>query len=134
MALQKSDGGSTPLDQQIVASLMRSNKMGLHIVEVSQHMKAHRDAMIDALATALPGATVRKPEGGYFLWVELPEGMSGDALAARGVAHGVEVSPGRVCFPTAAAGNYLRLAYSFVGPDTIRDGIRRLGIAYKELL
>tara|TARA_Y100001934_G_scaffold276319_1_gene372536 strand:+ start:846 stop:2006 length:1161 start_codon:yes stop_codon:yes gene_type:complete len=134
MALQKSDGGSSPFNQRIVASLMRSNKMGLHIAEVSQHMKAHRDAMIDALATALPGATVRKPEGGYFLWVELPEGMSGDALAARGVAHGVEVSPGRVCFPTAAAGNYLRLAYSFVGPDTIRDGIRRLGIAYKELL
>ena len=134
MALQKSDGGSSPFNQRIVASLMRSNKMGLHIAEVSQHMKAHRDAMIDALAKALPGAMVRKPEGGYFLWVELPEGMSGDALAARGVAHGVEVSPGRVCFPTAAAGNYLRLAYSFVGPDTIRDGIRRLGIAYKELL
>ena len=108
--------------------------MGLHIAEVSQHMKAHRDAIIDALATALPGATVRKPEGGYLLWVELPEGMSGDALAARSIAHGVEVSLGRVYFPTAAAENYLRLAYIFVGPDTIRDGIRRLGIAYKELL
>ena len=111
MALQKSDGGSTPFNQQIVASLMRSNKMGLHIVEVSQHIKAYRDAMIDALAKALPGAMVRKPEGGYFLWVELPEGMSGDALAARSIVHGVEVSSGRVCFPTAAAENYLCLAY-----------------------
>ena len=66
MALQKSDGGSTPFNQQIVASLMRSNKMGLHIVEVSQHMKAHRNAMIDALAKALPGAMVRRifPVGG----------------------------------------------------------------------
>ena len=108
--------------------------MGLHIVEVSQHIKAYRDAMIDALAKALPGAMVRKPEGGYFLWVELPEGMSGDALAARSIVHGVEVSSGRVCFPTAAAENYLRLPSSFVGLDTIRDGIRRLGIAYKELL
>ncbi|MDP7392249.1 MAG: hypothetical protein QGH07_10470 [Alphaproteobacteria bacterium] len=88
------------MDQQIVASLMRSNKMGLHIVEVSQHMKADRDAMIDALAKALPGAMVRKPEG-----------MSGDALAARSIVHGVEVSSGRVCFPTAAAENYLCLAY-----------------------
>ena len=85
-------------------------------------------------ATELPGATVRKPEGGYLLWVELPEGMSGDALAARSVVHGVEVSSGRVCFPTAAAENYLCLAYSFVGPDTMCDGIRRLGIAYQELL
>ena len=113
---------------------MRSNKMGLYIAEVSQHMKAHRDAIINALSTALPGATVRKPEGGYLLWVELPEGMSGDALVARSIAQGVEVSSGRVCFSTAAAENYLRLAYSFVGSDTICDGIRRLGIAYKELL
>ena len=111
MALQKSDGGSTPFNQQIVARLMRLNEMGLHIVEVSQHMKAHRDAMIDALAKALPGAMVRKPEGGYLLWVELPEGMSGDVLAARSIVHGVEVSSGRVCFPTAAAENYLCLAY-----------------------
>ena len=62
------------------------------------------------------------------------EGMSGDALAARSIAHGVEVSSGRVCLPTAAAENYLRLAYSFVGPDTVRNGNCRLGIAYKELL
>ena len=62
MALQKSDGGSSPFNQRIVASLMRSNKIGLHIAEISQHMKVHRDAMIDALATALPGATVRKPD------------------------------------------------------------------------
>jgi len=133
MGLQKSDGGTSPFTQRIVASLMRSNKLQLHIDEVAGHMRAHRDAMIDALARELPGTTVRRPEGGYFLWLELPAGVSGEALAERALAHDVEVSPGRVCFPDADPGNFLRLAYSFVGPDEIREGVRRLGVAYREL-
>jgi len=44
MAMQKSDGGSSPFNQRIVASLMRSNKMEEHIKEVSEHMRAHGDA------------------------------------------------------------------------------------------
>jgi len=60
-------------------------------------------------------------------------GMSGDALAERALAHNVEVSAGRVCFPDADPGNFLRLAYSFVGPDEIAEGIRRLGAAFREI-
>lgn len=133
MALQKADGGSCPFTQRIVVSLMRSNKLHQHVDEVTAHMRVHRDTMLEALAQHLPGASIRKPQGGYFLWVELPAGMSGDELASRALAHGVEVGSGRVCFPEVDPGNYLRLAYSFVGPETIRDGIERLGRAYAEL-
>jgi 2-aminoadipate transaminase len=133
MAMQKSDGGSSPFTQRIVASLMRSNKMREHIAVVSDRMRVHRDAMVDALAEHLPEATVRAPQGGYFLWVELPEDVSGDTVAARAIDHGVEVSSGRVCFPNEDPGHHLRLAYSFVGPDAIRDGIKRLGAAYREV-
>ena len=41
---------------------------------------------------------------------------------------------GFLCFPEVDPGNYLRLAYSFVGPETIRDGIERLGRAYSEMV
>jgi len=134
MALQKSDGGSSPFTQRIVTSLIRSNKMRRHIDELSQQMRLHRDAMIGALADELPDAQVCRPEGGYFLWVELPDGVSAEAVAARAVTHGVEVTPGRACFPDADPGNYLRLAYSFVGTDDIRKGIRRLGMAHREVV
>lgn len=137
MALQKSDGGSSPLNQRIVADLMRSNKMEQHIDEVARHMRAHRDAMIDAMIdairTELPDATVRTPQGGYFLWLELPRGVSAEAVAQRAVQHGVEVSAGRVCFPGDDPGHCLRLAYSFVGPRQIRAGIARLGAAYRDV-
>jgi len=134
MALRKSDGGSAPLNQRIVASLMRSNKMREHIVEVSAQMKRHRDVMVEALAEHLPAASVRAPSGGYFLWARLPEASSAQALVRRGIERGVEVSAGRVCFPDADPGHFLRFAYSFVGPDEILEGIRRLGLAYGDVM
>ena len=130
MALQKSDGGSSPLTQRIVASAMRSNKLAEHVDVVTRQMRAHRDAMVDALAEHLPEANVRRPEGGYFLWAELPEGVSGDAVAAEAIQHGVEVGSGRLCFPNEDPGNFLRFSYSYVSADQIREGIRRLGTAY----
>lgn len=134
MAMQKSDGGSSPFNQRIVASLMRSNRLKEHIDVVTAHMREHRDAMLDALAEHLPDASVRRPQGGYFLWVELPAGTSADAVVQRAEELGVEVGSGRRSFPEADPGNFLRLSYSFVGPDEIRDGIRTLGAAYRDVV
>ena len=133
MALRKADGGSSPFNQHIVASLMRSNKMREHIAELAAQMKLHRDVMVEPIAKEVPDATVRAPNGGYFLWAELPSEVSGDELATKAVEHGVEVRPGRVCFPKVDPGHHLRFAHSYVGPDEIREGIRRLGIAYRAL-
>jgi len=134
MALQKSDGGACPFTQRVVVDAIRSNKLTEHINLVTEHMRVHRDAMIDALAEFLPDAKVRRPEGGYFLWAELPEGVSGEALTAKAVEHGVEVGSGRLCFPNEDPGNFLRFSYSYVDPETIREGIRRLGAAYHDML
>lgn len=134
MALQKSDGGSCPFTQRIVANVFRSNKLREHIDLVTTTMREHRDAMISALAEYLPEVRVRRPEGGYFLWAELPASVSGDAVAAKAVEHGVEVGSGRLCFPLEDPGNFLRFSYSYVDPVTIREGIRRLGGAYKQVV
>ena len=134
MALQKSDGGSSPFNQRIVASLMRSNKMKNHIDAVTSHMREHRDAMIAALAEYLPDAKVRTPRGGYFLWAELPPHVDAAAVCAAALKHGVEVSPGRVCFPNEDPGHFLRFAYSFNNPGQIAEGIMRLGLGYREVL
>lgn len=129
MALQKSDGGSSPFNQRIVQMLMRSNKLAEHIDDVSGHMRRHRDILVDALLEAIPGASIRRPDGGYFLWLELPEGVSSEAVARAGIEHGVEVTPGRMCFPGEASDSHLRLAYSYVGPGLLAEGAKRLGRA-----
>ncbi|MEM9027558.1 MAG: PLP-dependent aminotransferase family protein [Pseudomonadota bacterium] len=134
MALQKSDGGSSPFTQRIVTNVMRSNKLRAHIDTVTRHMHAHRDAMIAALRAELPDAKVRTPEGGYFLWAELPAHVSSDAVVQRAIAHGVEVGSGRLCFPEEDPGHFLRFSYSLADVDQIHDGIRRLGAAYREVI
>ncbi len=133
MALQKSDGGSSPFTQRVVTNVMRSNKLADHIATVTDTMRDHRDAMLAALAEHMPDAKVRRPQGGYFLWAELPQDVSGDTVTARAVRHGVEVGSGRVCFPTDDPGHFLRFAYSFVGPDKIAEGVEKLGRAYREV-
>lgn len=133
MALQKSDGGSSPFTQRVVANVMRSNKLQAHIDTVTNAMRDHRDAMTEALAEHLPDAKVRRTNGGYFLWVELPCHVSGEALTRRAIEHGVEVTSGRLCFPEDDPGNFLRLSFSLADTDQIREGIARLGNAYREL-
>ena len=88
---------------------MRSNKMALHIAEVRDRMREHRDAMIAAFAEHLPEITIRAPEGGYFLWAELPEAADAETISDLAVEHGVEVSTGRLCFPEAGPGNFCAL-------------------------
>ena len=129
MAMQKAEGGSCPLTQRIVVDLMRSNKMALHIDELVLEMRDHRDAMMAAFARCLPEVKVRRPDGGYFLWAELPEGTDAEAVAELALEQGVEVSSGRLCFAEDAPKNFLRLAYSFVSSAEITTGVERLAEA-----
>ena len=132
MAMQKADGGSNPFAQRIVAQLMQSNKMSRHVEELAGQMRLHRDTMIGCFAEHLPDARIRRPDGGYFLWAELPQGADAERVAELGVEHGVEVSTGRLCFPEEAPENFLRLAYSFPPVEQIKDGVARLGAAYAD--
>ena len=133
MAMQKADGGTNPFSQRVVADLMRGNKMARHVTDLSAEMKRHRDAMVQSFADFLPEARIRVPQGGYFLWAELPDGTDADAVAARAVDHGVDVSPGRVCFPGEVPGNHLRLSYSFIDVEDIRAGVARLARAWQDV-
>jgi len=84
-----------------------------------------RDAMLAALDRELPGVRITRPEGGYFLWAEL-DGVDAGELLARAEAAGVTFVKG-----TDFGGDptSLRLAYSFVSPDEIADGVARLAAA-----
>jgi 2-aminoadipate transaminase len=76
---------------------------------------ARRDAMLDALESQFSGATWSRPEGGYFIWLEVPQE--------------VEEVPGVTFVKGTDFGgepNSARLAFSFVSPDEIREGVRRL--------
>lgn len=81
-----------------------------------------------ALRRHLPGARFSEPAGGYFLWVELPGGVSAAAVAEAATARGVTVVKG-TDFMLRGGEHSLRLAYSAVADDQIDEGVRRLADA-----
>ncbi|PKQ21200.1 MAG: PLP-dependent aminotransferase family protein [Actinobacteria bacterium HGW-Actinobacteria-6] len=94
-----------------------------------------RDAMLEALAEHLPPEVrYTRPEGGFFVWVELPEFLDVKPLLAEAVEAGVTYVPGDAFFPDGRGRNCMRLAFCFAKPDDIREGVRRLAEVLEDRL
>ena len=89
---------------------------------------ARRDAMLESLETHLggTGASWSHPAGGYFLWLDFPEGVDCAELLPRAEAAGVTFVKGTDFFADGSGRNAARLAFSFVSVDEIRDGVAKL--------
>jgi DNA-binding transcriptional MocR family regulator len=118
--------------QAIVHEFCQSGALQRSIETVRTNLKARVDALVTALERDLPDARFVAPEGGYFMWVELPEGTDVDKLFAAAGERGVTFVKGSD-FLLEGGGNTLRLAYSGVTPEQIDEGIGRLAEAYNSL-
>jgi 2-aminoadipate transaminase len=120
------------VSQAIVAEFCRSGAILESIETVKGALRERRDALCSALQRDLPEARFTPPEGGYFLWVELPEGTSVDRLFEAAAERGVAFVKG-ADFLLEGGDNALRLAYSGVTPAEIEEGVGRLAAAYRGL-
>ncbi|HEX3321889.1 MAG TPA: PLP-dependent aminotransferase family protein [Terriglobales bacterium] len=121
---------------QIVAyEVARDNFMDEHIKVIRRVYGERRDAMLAALEEYFPPeVSWTRPKGGLFLWVTLPEGMDCQKLFESAIKENVAFVPGESFY--ASNGNHqgrrhFRLNFSYVPPDKIREGVRRLSIAVK---
>jgi 2-aminoadipate transaminase len=116
------------LTQATVHEFVRRGNFEPNLARVTGLLRARRDAMLDALPAHLPeGSMWTRPEGGYFIWADLPSGDAGDLLAEAEAA-GVTYVKGTDFFPRGHGGeSSLRLAFSFVSPEEIAEGVARLG-------
>ena len=119
------------LGQATVFEFLRRGNFEPNLERVSTLLCARRDAMLEALGRELPDARWSQPQGGYFIWLELPEGSDAGALLERATAAGVTFAPGT---DFGGAPNTARLAFSFVSPDEIKEGVRRLAALVREPL
>jgi 2-aminoadipate transaminase len=112
-----------------VHEFLRRESFGPNLERVNGLLRERRDAMLDALAGEMPeDATWTKPAGGYFVWLELPSGPPSSELLAEAEDAGVTFVKGSDFFPGGRGGaSALRLAFSFVSPDEISDGVGRIG-------
>ena len=87
---------------------------------------ARRAAMLEALEQLPADATGTRPEGGYFIWLDLPSGPDADELLPAPGQADVTFVKGSDFFPGGSGGeSSLRLAFSFVSPTEIADGVER---------
>ena len=102
------------------------------VATVKEALRERAEALCSALARELPEARFVAPQGGYFLWVELPEGSDGDALFSAAAERGVQIVKG-TDFLLDGGENALRLAYSGVSVAQIEEGVARLADAYRSV-
>jgi DNA-binding transcriptional MocR family regulator len=102
------------------------------IETIKAALSERASALCEALRRELPEARFVEPEGGYFLWVELPAGTDGDALFAAAAERGVQIVKG-TDFLLEGGENAFRLAYSGVTVPQIEEGVARLGDAVRSL-
>jgi DNA-binding transcriptional MocR family regulator len=102
------------------------------VARVKDALAERAAALSAALRSELPEARFVEPQGGYFLWVEMPEGTDGDALFAAAAERGVQIVKG-TDFLLEGGENAFRLAYSGVTVSQIEEGVRRLADAVRSL-
>lgn len=118
--------------QSIVHEFCVSGGIDRSIATVKTALEERVRLLTAALERDLPDARFVAPDGGYFMWVELPEGTDVGELFEAAAARGVQFVKG-TDFLLEGGENALRLAYSGVTADEIDDGIARLAEAYRTL-
>ncbi len=121
--------------QAALAEFVASGDYDRHLTRLRGVLRRRRDALIEALAAEMPpGTRWTEPEGGYQVWVELPEGFDTAALLPDAVAAGVLFAPGSQFHADGRTSRCLRLTFSMAGEDALRHGVAALARVLKERL
>ena len=116
--------------ESIVNEFCRTGAIDRSIATVTAALRDRLGTLVAALGRELPHARFTPPDGGYFLWIDLPEDVDVDALFTAAQDRGVVFVKG-TDFLLDGGRNSLRLAYSGVSPDEINEGVTRLATAYR---
>lgn len=132
---QSADVHSDNLTQHIVARFMAEYDIDAHIQKIQSVYGQRERVMVAAMAEHFPASVhYSRPEGGLFIWVEIPGNIDTQALFETCIAHNVAFVPGDPFYPNAATPGTFRLNYSTMAEDQIKIGIERLGTAIKETM
>lgn len=136
VAKQASDLHASSLSQRAVMELFDFFELESHLATLRTAYGERCAVMSDAIERSFPmGTRFERPDGGLFLWVELPEGIDTLALLPTAVnEHRVAYVPGAPFFVGRARPNTVRLNFSNCQPRDIVDGIHRLGALFTQAL
>jgi len=121
-------GGANPLMANILADFCQQGSLDSHIEQLRHVYRQRRDAMLSALDAHMPaGADWTRPGGGFFVWLRLPHPLQAADIASRARKEKLLLPIGDPFFAERPTGQYLRLAFSYVTPQKIEQGVKALG-------
>ena len=124
---------SATLSQQFVATYFAERDWRAYVRTQVELYRRRRDVMLEALAEYLPReATWTEPNGGLFIWARMPDYIDTTDLLARALRENVAFVPGRAAYLDGRGGSEMRLNFSGITEDDIREGVRRIGKIVRE--
>lgn len=125
MAKQLTDLHTNTMSQWIIDEFCRRGLLDGHLKKIRGEYAARRDAMLSALAEhAPPGLRWNRPAGGFYIWCELPGGVSAGLLLSRAAARKVAFLPGDAFYNNGGGADRIRLSFSRGTKQEIREGVR----------
>jgi 2-aminoadipate transaminase len=134
------DFGSPHFAQRLMTAVLELGLWEPHVTVLRRSYQAKMEAMLAAADTFLanvPGVSWRRPSGGLYVWLRLPEGLDAGpsgSLFDAALAEGVIYVPGEYCFPStgqAVAKNTIRMSFGVQSPEQIFRGVEALARAIR---
>ena len=138
------DFGSSHLAQNVMADVLRSGKYRRHVEQLQDSYRIKRDVMLAAAEEFfgdIDGVSWLQPAGGLYVWMSLPEsvhtGFDSRLFEQATTINKVTYVPGELCYPSSwnkRPRNQMRLSFGILDPDSLKEGMKRLANAIKEVL
>jgi 2-aminoadipate transaminase len=124
---QGADLHSSTFDQLVTNEYLDRHPIDENIARILTAYRRRRDVMVRTLEAEMPeGVKFSRPDGGLFLWVEVPEGIDSRRMLVQALEHDLAFVPGGSFFPAKNRYNTLRLNFSNMPEERIIEGVRRL--------
>ncbi|MEU4801497.1 PLP-dependent aminotransferase family protein [Actinosynnema sp. NPDC023587] len=123
------------LNQLIVSRYLSTHDWKGQVKTYREAYRERRDAAISALEQHMPvGSTWNKPNGGFYVWLTVPEGIDTKAMLPRAITQRVAYASGTGFYADGLGSRQLRISYCYPTPERIREGVRRLANVIKDEL
>lgn len=135
LAKQGADLHTSTVSQAQLAAYLDRYDLEQRLENVRETYRHRRDVMVRALEAELPaGAHITRPDGGLFLWLELPDRIDSRSILERCLKANVAAVPGGSFFPNGGHENTMRLCFASMPPERIIEGVRRLARVLREAM
>lgn len=112
--------------QMMISEYLSTNDWKAQISVFRDEYRLRRDSALSAMDEYLPNLKTTKPGGGFYLWVDLPEGVDSKKMLPKAVENLVAYTPGTAFYGNGTGQEFLRISYSYPTPENIKVGLERL--------